>query len=106
MDFFSAAFFTVLIESAVVIMLLKKENFFLALRVVIYANILSLPLVWFFFPSFSWSYVLQIFSSEFFALFSEAFVYAIFLKKSLTNGFLISLAANATSFALFWLTLY
>lgn len=97
MDFFYAAFFTILIESIILILILKKEDF-LVLRTVFCANVLSLPFVWFFFPSMSWSYNMQIFSSELFAFFAEAFVYSIFLKKPLRDGFLISFAANVSSF--------
>jgi len=103
MDFLSAAFLTVLIESTIAILLLRKENLFLVLRTALFANLFSLPFVWFFFPSFSWPYIFQIISSELFAFFSEAFIYSIFLKKPLKNGFLISLAANTSSFAFFCL---
>jgi len=98
MDFLSASFFTILIEGIVVLLLLKKENYFSALAAVIAANIITLPIVWFFFPSLSLPYNMQIFYSELFAFFSEAFVYSILLKRSLRDGFLLSFAANACSF--------
>jgi hypothetical protein len=107
-SFLLYTFITLLTESIVVLMLLRK-----LLRIgmrqrtnkeiisaTICASSLTIPYVWFVFPSIFESFAAAIWISEFFVFVVEALFYRMFLKLSYKQAFLISFIANIASFGL------
>ncbi len=73
------------------------------LAIAVFANLLTHPLVWFFFPQLPLSYASRLALSEFWAFAGEAlFYWTIASPIRLGRASLISLAANMTSFGFGW----
>ncbi|SRR6266404_9324193 len=109
-NFAKAWLITVLIETLVIFGIfkkfLKKEpvSSKLLISSSIFANSLTLPYVWFVFPYlFLGKYSLNLTLSEIFAWLIEAIFYKVYLKLSLRNALIVSLAANFVSFCLGYL---
>jgi len=124
-DFFLSYFLTILIESAILVLLIRKKyDSKLIIRNAIIASSLTLPFVWFVFPLFNlepWvsglflpigqisrnlfdssigSWVLQTMLAEIFAVVAEAVVYQrLFAQISWKDAFLTSLLCNGISFS-------
>ncbi|MFH1744748.1 MAG: hypothetical protein ABH881_01115 [bacterium] len=99
---------TILAESIVVFLILRKildvrkqslsnAEIFLA---IMFANLLTLPYVWFVSPYLFLNFSIAIWISEIFAFAVEAIFYKIYFKLSFRNAFFISLLANLFSFGL------
>ena len=100
-DFLLAYFFTILIESSVLILLLfRKYKLKLIVRNAVIASSLTLPFVWFLFPVLGLgSWVLQTSLAEIFAFAAEAWIFTMLFKGiSWRNAIVASFLANAVSF--------
>jgi len=76
------------------------------LAIAAFANLLTHPLVWFFFPQLPLSGVLRLILSEFWAFAGEALFYWIMVSPlGFGRAALVSLAANLTSFGLGWVVI-
>jgi hypothetical protein len=107
-SFLLYAFITLLTESAVVLLLLRKS-----LRIgkrqltnkeivsaTVCASSLTIPYVWFVFPNLFENFATAIWISEFFVFVVEVLFYRMFLRLSYKQAFLISFIANIASFGL------
>ena len=111
-SFFRAWIFTVVVETLVLLVIfvkfIKKEPVDPKLVIVgsVFANSLTLPYVWFIFPSLLiGQYSLSLILSELFAWLAEAVFYKFFLKLSLKNALIASFLANLISFGLgYWVS--
>jgi len=108
-SFFQAWSFTIVVETIIILGIFKAflkrlvETKYLIL-VGIFANALTLPYVWFIFPSvFIGQYWFSLVFSEFFALLTEAIFYKVFLKITIKQALLVSFIANFSSFVLGYL---
>jgi hypothetical protein len=103
--FLIALLFTVSIETVLILFFLKKIYKQLEIPTTkitsagIFANICTIPYVWFVFP-FVLNQPLALISSELFAFVIEAVFYKIFLKLPFKQAFFISFVANLASFVL------
>ena len=103
-NFLKALFWTVAIESATLVLLLKvafKERKFDSIEMA-YAGVLpsvaTLPYVWFVFPYYISDPTAYAVTVESFAVVAESFLVAHLLRVGLKRGAMLSLAANACSF--------
>ncbi|MFH1393985.1 MAG: hypothetical protein ABII71_03180 [Candidatus Micrarchaeota archaeon] len=110
LSFPQAFLLTLVLETSVIYILLRRR--YEAKDIVLnsaLANTMTHPLVWFLFPAMGLGYGMQAISSELFAFLAEAVILSsMFRNMSLKEGAVLSLAANAVSFAtglLFWLVL-
>lgn len=103
--FLVALLFTVSIETIIVLFLLVKvyKKIEISVRKIIsvgiFANMCTVPYVWFVFP-FILRQPTALILSEFFAFAFEAVLYRIFLKLSFKQAFVISFIANSASYFL------
>ena len=73
------------------------------LAIAVFANLLTHPLVWFFFPQLPVGYLLRLTLSEFWAFAGEAvFYWTLVAPIRFWHACLLSLAANLTSFGFGW----
>ena len=101
-QFLHALLFSVVVESIVVLALciFFKKNKKIAL-LAIGGTILTIPYVWFVFPTLFWfSSLLNVCSGEGFAFLVEAVIYKLFGKVSWKFALLFSLLANCASYFL------
>ena len=99
---------TLLFEVPIVIWLLADTVPRLPRRlaIAVFANLLTHPLVWFFFPQLPLNGVLRLVLSEFWAFAGEAlFYWTMAPPLGFGRATLVSLAANLTSFGLGWVAL-
>lgn len=74
------------------------------LLVVLFANLATHPLVWFFFPGLPFTHSARVVLSELWAFGAEALFYWVVLERmGIRRAVLTSLLANGTSFVLGWL---
>jgi len=74
------------------------------LAIAVFANLLTHPLVWFFFPQLPLNYMPRLVLSECWAFAGEAvFYWSMCSRLNLIRASQISLAANLTSFGFGWL---
>ena len=109
-QFLTAAALSIIIETAVLILLYKYFKIGESRRKLIIAGILAtggtIPYVWYIFPVLSYtSYILYIIAAEIFAFVVEAFFYRIFLKLDYKKAFIFSFFCNLASFGAGWLIL-
>ncbi|MEM4207999.1 MAG: hypothetical protein QW153_00230 [Candidatus Bilamarchaeaceae archaeon] len=105
MNFLLAYITTLLLESAVLIILLQSYYSYLAIfRNSFIANTFTIFFVWFFFPLFL-PYFYSIIASEIFAFVVEAFLYSRLFNLEIRKCFLISFIANFTSFIVWFIFL-
>ncbi len=102
-DFFTASLLTLVIEIAISALFAKalKLDAEMLAALVFLANIITLPIVWFIFPSFGMNITAMTFFSELFAVVFEAFFLFISFRKggfSIGNLIVLSLSMNAASF--------
>ena len=77
------------------------------LAIAVFANLLTHPLVWFFFPQMPINYAPRVALSECWAFAGEAlFYWTVVSPISLARAGLISLAANLTSFGFGWIVVH
>lgn len=96
---------TVSFEAPLVVWLLKDAlpSARRRLAFAVFANLLTHPLVWFFFPQLPLNYAARLLGSECWAFAGEAlFYWTVVSPLSFTRASLISLFANLTSFGLGW----
>lgn len=95
--FLVSLFFTLCIEVPIVLILMKimqpKSKTFKIILVSVFASALTLPYLWFIFPSFL-GYPSYIIIGEIFVFLTESLVYWKFLPTSLKKALLISFVAN------------
>ncbi len=97
---------TLSFEVPLVVWLLADTSLPMRRRVAtaVFANLLTHPLVWFFFPQLPLSYAPQLAMSELWAFAGEALFYWTFASPiTLGRASLTSLAANMTSFGFGWI---
>jgi hypothetical protein len=96
---------TLAFELPVVLWLLRRvePGLWRRLRVALFANLVTHPLVWFFFPLLPIRYVAIVTVSELWAFGAEAWFYATIVSGlGPSRALLTSFLANATSFGLGW----
>ena len=94
---------TLLFELPLVVWLLRDELASMPhrLAIAVFANLVTHPLVWFFFSQLPLAYAWRVAISECWAFVGEGLFYFVVVSRiGFTRAFLISLAANATSFGL------
>jgi hypothetical protein len=99
---------TLLFELPLVVWLLQDDlpSMPHRLAIAVFANLVTHPLVWFFFSQLPLGYAWRIASSECWAFVGEGLFYFVVVSRlGSIRAFLISLAANATSFGLGWVVL-
>lgn len=104
-QFITSLFFTVLLETLVLFLLVKfvfkhhKIETWRLLFAGFFASFSTIPYVWFIFPFLlDWSRSVSLMYSEPFAFIVEAIFYRVFLKTSWKVSLTISLVANAASY--------
>lgn len=70
------------------------------LSATVFANLLTLPYVWFVFPYLIINFFTAIWISEILVFIVEAIFYKIYLRLSYRNALLVSLIANVVSFGI------
>jgi hypothetical protein len=102
MDFIHAYLLTLLIEALVLLSLLwRRYPAWMITRNALVASTLTLPFVWFLFPSLGFPYLLQVLISELFAVIAEAFLFLkLFKGLKPKDALLLSAAANMLSFSI------
>jgi hypothetical protein len=81
-----------------------EPSFARRFRIALIANLLTHPLVWFFFPLMPAGYPIRVTVSELWAFGAEAWFYAAFVSGlGAPRALRMSLVANATSFGLGWI---
>ena len=99
MIFLEAYFLTLVIETAILYLLLRKSQKTTdILKNSFAANTLTHPIVWFVFPLLGLSYPLQLAFSELFAFLFEAWVYATLFKMKSRDAVFVSFTCNTISF--------
>ena len=95
-----AFFLTVVLETTVLFLILRKKYPFAEIaQNSLFVNLISHPIVWFVVPLFVRTIVSYVVTAELFALFSETILYAYLFKNiGLRYAFFISFACNLTSF--------
>jgi len=96
-SFLKAYLYTILIEFAVCYLLNRRFGF-KVLTIVLIVNALSLPFVWFVFPTINLDYRLYILISETFAVASEAVLMRVMLPITVKRAFATSVAMNMASY--------
>lgn len=97
---------TLFLEVPIVVWLLGDavESRLRRLAIAIFANLLTHPLVWFFFPQLPIAHAWQLTLSEVWAFAAEALFYFTLLSPmKLTQASLLSLSANLVSFGFGWI---
>jgi hypothetical protein len=102
-QFLTAAAFSIIIETTVLILLYKYLKISESRKKLIIAGILAtggtIPYVWFIFPVLSYtSYFLYVVVAEIFAFVVEALFYRIFLGLDYKKAFIFSFLCNSASF--------
>ncbi len=100
LDFLQAYLLTVFIETIILYIILRKRyNNYIIVRNSILVNTITLPVVWFFFPSLLVGHTVQTIVAEFFAFFTEAVLYVwLFKKLRFFDAASISFICNFLSF--------
>lgn len=106
--FLRSLLFTVVVETATILVIARKvfkksaDNVSTGklVTVGIYASLVTLPYVWYVFPSLLRSFPIAIAVGEMFAVGVEAIFYAAFLPLNKKESFALSLLANIASYAL------
>ena len=99
---------TLLFELPLLVWLLSDElpSIPRRLAIAVVANLITHPLVWFFFSLLPLVYVWRLAISECWAFAGEGLFYFVVVSRiGFKRAFLVSLAANATSFGLGWVVL-
>jgi len=102
--FLVGLFITLIIETLVVFLFLKKIFFIKKIKfsqlifISFLASALTLPYLWFIFPVFLKYSLLNLLLEETVVTIIEAFIYQIFFNLSFKRSFFISLVANLLSF--------
>lgn len=102
LNFLSAFLFTLLIEGIIVYYLYNPDKKTTKIKklipVIIFVNLITLPLVWFVFPLFFLEYTSFIILAELFAFIAEALLYSYFFRLNIKEALKISFLANLASF--------
>jgi len=108
--FIAALLFTILIETAMLLLMLRVLKIKRDLKELLFAGILAssatLPYLWFVLPSFISPYSFYVAAGEILVILFEALIYAQILKLEMRIALIVSFACNLISFLmgimLFW----